>query len=602
MDSDIKDETLMESRVALLREEMKRRDIDGFIVPRADEHQGEYVPPHAERLAWLTGFSGSAGLAMVFAETAAIFVDGRYTIQVTQEVDPCLFDAKRLTVDDQREWLTVNLDQGKRLGYDPWLHTLAEVRRLQGICNKTGSTLVALEDNPLDCVWADQPSRPSGVLSQHPLELTGKPSVDKRREVAEILEREGAGAIVLSAPDSIAWLLNIRGCDIPFAPLPLVYAVLLSDGTITLFADNRKIPENLEADLGEGVDVLESTDLEAFITRLGRNGVSVAVDPVSAPVWFERALRAADAGVVEISDPCQLKKAIKNDTELEGIRRAHVRDAVALASFLAWLDQEASGGTVTELSAAEMLESFRSRDALYKGASFATISGFGANGAIVHYRVSSESNKQFEQGSLYLVDSGGQYPDGTTDVTRTIAIGSPTDEMCQRFTRVLKGHIALAMARFPAGTTGSQLDVLARRALWEVGLDYDHGTGHGVGCFLSVHEGPQRISKIGSTIALKPGMVVSNEPGYYKEGAYGIRIENLVAVRQAESLQGGEKDMLEFEILTISPIDRRLVDPSLLNPRERNWLNAYHARVRDTLSPLIDEEIRGWLKQATEPL
>ena len=595
----IADPAAVPERVERLRAELQRRDLEGFLVPRADEHQGEFVPKRAQRLLWLTGFSGSAGLAVLLRDRGAIFVDGRYTLQVRTQVPVELFAPHHLVESPPARWIAANLPAGSRLGYDPWLHTRAEVARFAGACERAGATLVACETNPLDAVWEGQPPPPLAPVVPQELRFAGRAAADKRRELGEKLEKGGADAVVLTAPDSIAWLLNIRGGDVEHTPLPLCFAILYADGRVRLFVDERKLVPGLLAHLGNGVAVERPDGLGAALDALGEEGRRVVADPASAPVWIFERLGKGRAQILRGQDPCLLPKACKNAVELDGARAAHRRDAAAVARFLAWLAREAPAGRVTELDAEARLLAFRQEIDRFRDASFATISGAGPNGAIVHYRSTSETNRRLEPGMLYLVDSGAQYVDGTTDITRTIAVGEPTAEQRDRFTRVLKGHIALATARFPKGTTGPQLDVLARQHLWQAGLDFDHGTGHGVGSYLSVHEGPQRISKLPNNVALQPGMILSNEPGYYKEGAYGIRIENLLAVRPCAGLAGAERESFEFETLTLAPIDLALVEPALLTPAERDWLNAYHARVRETVGPMLDAEAAAWLSEAT---
>ena len=590
-------------RLAALRAELARRGLAGFVVPRADEHQGEYVPPRAERLPWLTGFIGSAGLAVVLAETAAIFIDGRYTLQVREQVDTGLFVPRHMSREPATEWIAENLPSGGRLGFDPWLHTADGAARLARACAKAGGTLEPCRSNPLDAVWPDQPELPLAPVAPHPIEFAGRESAAKRRDMAEKLKDQGAVAAVLTLPDSIAWLLNIRGGDVARSPLPLSFAILRDDGSVRLFMDKRKATRELRRHLNPDVALLSPAKFGPALDELGGGGDgAVLADPASAAEWVFHRLKAARATVIRGADPCVLAKACKNPVEIEGARAAHRRDGAALTRFLAWLAREAPKGQVDEIAAAGRLEAFRRENTEFRDLSFDTISAAGANGAIVHYRVSEASNRRLEPGMLYLVDSGAQYPDGTTDVTRTIAIGPPPAEARDRFTRVLRGHIALASARFPADTTGTQLDILARVPLWRAGLDYDHGTGHGVGSYLGVHEGPQRISKLRSKVALLPGMIVSNEPGYYKTGEYGIRIENLVTVVEFEPEAGAEQSMLGFETLTLAPIDRALVDISIMGEAEIAWLDDYHARVREILTPLVDSETADWLAQATEPL
>ncbi|MBF0130582.1 MAG: aminopeptidase P family protein, partial [Alphaproteobacteria bacterium] len=519
-------------RLDALRAELERRGLDGFVVPHADAHQGEYLPRCSERLWWLTGFKGSAGTAVVLRDRAALFTDGRYTLQAGLEVDARRFEVRHLVEQPPHAWIGETLPAGARLGYDPWLHTCDGAERLREACERAGGELVPCEGNPVDVLWRGRPGPPLAPVIPHPLEYAGLPGADKRRRLGEDLGKAKADAVVLTAPDSIAWLLNIRGGDVPFSPLPLAFAVVHADARVDLFLDPRKastpLSAHLAAHLGPEVRLLPPEALAGVIDGLGK--ARVRLDPAGAAVWFMERLRAAGARVERGADPCALPKACKNDVELNGARAAHRRDGAALARFLCWLEREAPKRYLTESSAADRLEAFRGEEDLFRGPSFATISGAGPNGAIVHYRVSPETDRLLEPGMLYLVDSGAQYLDGTTDVTRTVAIGDPTGEQKRRFTQVLKGHIAIASVRFPPGTTGSQLDVLARRALWADGVDYDHGTGHGVGSYLGVHEGPQRISKIGNGVALQPGMILSNEPGFYKAGEYGIRIENLQAV------------------------------------------------------------------------
>ena len=588
-------------RLQRLRAELARRGLDGLLVPTADEYQNEYVPASARRIPWLSGFTGSAGLIVVLAERAALFSDGRYTLQMAQQVDATLFDLQHITEQPPTAWITRHLPKGGRLGYDPWLFTRDGVERFARAAAAAGGEMVAADGNPLDAVWDDRPPVPAAPVVPHALAYAGEEAAAKRDRLGRGLAEAGADAAVITAPDSIAWLLNIRGGDVPHTPLPLGFAILHADGTVELFLDPAKRTEGLDAHLGNGVSIDEPGRFGAALDRLGRDGRRVQADPAGTAAWVFQRLGAAGARIVAATDPCQLPKACKNDVELAGTRAAHVRDGAAVCRFLCWLEREAPHGGVDEMWAAAHLRQCREATGALRDLSFPTISGAGPNGAIVHYQVTTESNRRLGPGELYLVDSGAQYLDGTTDITRTVAVGEPTAEMRDRFTRVLKGHIALATAVFPEGTSGSQLDVLARAALWQAGLDYDHGTGHGVGSYLGVHEGPQRISKMPNQVALRPGMIVSNEPGYYRTGAYGIRIENLVAVRPAE-VDGAERRMLGFETLTRAPIDRRLVDTGLLTAGERAWLDGYHARVRDQLSDLVDDATRAWLDAATRPL
>jgi Xaa-Pro aminopeptidase len=590
------------ARVERLRQELSQERLAGFLVPRSDEHQGEYVPPRAQRLGWLTGFTGSAGLAVVLSDRAAIFVDGRYTLQVRDETPGDVFEYHHVTDSPPTEWLRSHLRAGDRLGYDPWLHTIESVERLQTTCNKAGATLVPVTGNLVDRIWDDQPPPPRGPIVPHDLKHAGRASPDKRREIGELLARDGVDAAVLAAPDSIAWILNVRGSDVAHTPIPLAFALVHRDTTVDLFVDAVKLAPGLREHLAEGVRVLPPDGLSPALDRLGAAHRTVQVDPSSTAAWIIQRLATAGATVVRAADPCLLPKATKNDVELAGARSAHEKDGIALTRFFAWLAREGPTGRFTEITAAERLDALRAEEPLFRDVSFPTISGAGPNGAIVHYHATPRTDRRIESGMLYLVDSGAQYLDGTTDVTRTLAIGPPSAEQRDRFTRVLRGHIALAMARFPKGTSGSQLDALARAPLWDAGLDFDHGTGHGVGSYLSVHEGPQRISKVGNAVALRPGMIVSNEPGYYKTGEYGIRIESLVVVVPLTAPAGGEVTLYGFETLTLAPIERTLVEPALLTPAELAWLDGYHARVREAISPKVDRETAAWLAGATRPL
>lgn len=589
-------------RLAALRAELTARGLDGFIVPRADEFQGEYVPASAQRLAWLTGFTGSAGAAVVLTEQAAVFVDGRYTLQVRQETPAELYDHRHLVEEPPAEWLAANASKGARIGFDPWLHAENWVEKTRARLAKAGIELTATDGNPLDAVWTDRPPPPAGPLQIHPLAYAGRESADKRQEIAARLARDGLAAAVLTQPDSVAWLLNIRGDDVPCTPVALCFAIIDRQGGVRLFVDPARASTETRAHLGPDVRLCAPGDFGAALDGLATGGGGVLADPASTAHWIFERLRKADVKIERDGDPCALPKACKNAVELEGARAAHRRDGVAMARFLRWLDDNAASGDVAESAAAARLAAFREQDPLYVGPSFETISGAGPNGAVVHYRVTPATDRRLEPGTLYLVDSGGQYRDGTTDVTRTVAVGTPSAEMRRCVTLVLKGHIALARAVFPAGVTGSQLDALARGPLWSAGLDYDHGTGHGVGSFLSVHEGPQRISKAANPVALKPGMIVSNEPGYYRSGAFGVRIENLIAVRDFDAGPGAERPTLAFETLTLVPIDRRLIDVDLTTAAEIAWIDAYHARVFAEIGGELNDGDRNWLKAATAPL
>ena len=590
------------SRLKALRDELKRQKIDGFIVPHSDEHQGEYLPVRAERLAWLTGFTGSAGFAVILAKKAALFVDGRYTLQVRNQADSSLYSFSHLSEQPPAQWAAENLPKNTRLGYDPWLLTPHQVTRFQQACRTAGATLVVIKNNSIDAIWTEQPPPPVSPAKALPNSFTGKSAANKRKQISRQIAQNLADATVLTAPDSICWLLNIRGGDVPYSPLVLCFAILRTDASLDLFIDQRKLDASVIRHLGDNVRIHAVDKLGPALDTLGKQNKVVQLSKDSVPAWIYDRLSKAKARIIAGADPCQGAKSEKTATELDGIRAAHRRDGVALTRFLAWLSIHGPQGSVTEMKAADVLEGFRRENKHFQGLSFPTISGAGPNGAIVHYKVTPKTNRQLNSGSLYLVDSGGQYLDGTTDVTRTVAIGKPTAKMREHFTRVLKGHIALGSARFPKGTSGAQLDILARQSLWQAGLDYDHGTGHGVGHFLNVHEGPQRISKAPSTVALEPGMVISNEPGYYKTGSYGIRIENLVTVFEQQSGKKNAKDILAFETLTLAPIDLNLVDSSLLNRDEKKWLNNYHSRVQKIISPLVDMTTRRWLKNATKPI
>lgn len=593
-------------RVRQLRHELVRLDLTGFIVPHADEHQSEYLPPCAERLAWLTGFTGSAGMAIVLAGRAALFVDGRYTLQAAAQIYTGSFEIVDLLGTPPAKWLSNTLSPGDRIGYDPWLLTVSQVRRFSAACEKCGATLVAVSDNPIDRLWSDQPAPPIGPVSLHPIEYAGVDSSEKIATVQKALADKKVDATVLTQADSIAWLLNIRGSDIVHNPVALAFAVVPRNGRPSLFVDGRKLSNEVRSRLVKSIRIGEPSELDGALSALGTRGAVLLLDPVSTADAIARTLKDTDATIVEGSDPVMLPKARKNATELGGTRRAHIRDGAAMVRFLAWLDLTAGAGGLDEIAAVSKLEELRAETARQDGCelvdiSFDTIAGTGANGAIVHYRVNRKTSRQLEPGSLFLVDSGAQYRDGTTDITRTVAIGTPSPEMRERYTRVLKGHIAVATARFPAGTPGAQIDALARDALWRAGLDFDHGTGHGVGSFLSVHEGPARIAKTAKT-ALEPGMILSNEPGYYKAGAYGIRIENLIVVEAASPIAGGERNMLSFETISLCPFDTRLIEAPLLTADEIAWIDAYHARLSPVLIHLLDAAEREWLAKATTPL
>jgi Xaa-Pro aminopeptidase len=590
-------------RLTALRAAMAQAGVDGYLIPHGDEHQGEFIAPYAERIAWLTGFTGSAGTAIVLTDRAAVFVDGRYTLQVRDQVDGTLYEYRHLIDEPPPAWLVEHLSEDAKLGFDPKLHTPAGLARIEEACTKAGAQLVPVESNLVDRVWTNHPSRPSAPAIVYPEKFAGRSSAEKRNLIAKVLKDQSLDAYLFSALDSIAWLFNIRGADVEFTPLVYSYALLFAkDARAILFVDPAKIPSEVRDHLGPDVMLAPYDDVAGSLAKLEAGVTAIGVDRDTGSRWIVDRISDAKRKAVVVADPVTAIKARKHPAELQGVREAHIRDGAALSRFLAWISREGPKGTLDEVAAADRLAAFRRESNSFRGPSFATICGAGGNGAIVHYRANPKSAAKIKADMVLLVDSGGQYLDGTTDVTRTIAIGAATPEQKHRFTLVLKGHIALGMARFVKGTTGSQLDALARHALWQEGLDYDHGTGHGVGTFLGVHEGPQRISKMGNTVALEPGMVISNEPGYYKTGEYGIRIENLVAVREAPAVAGAEKPLLEFETITLAPIDLNMVEPSLLTGPEKAWLNGYHATVRKTLTPLVDADTKAWLDQATRAL
>ena len=595
------DRSFGSKHVPLIRQAMAEQALDGFLVPHEDEHQNEYLPEANDRLAWATGFTGSAGAAVILKDKAAVFVDGRYTLQVRDQVDEKLFEIRDLVEGGVPAYLETAAAKGQAIGYDPRLHSPDALARIRAAVEKAGATLKPVAQNPLDAAWgAARPAQPQAPVVPHPLDYAGEESSAKRARVGEIVADKGADAAVITAPASIAWLFNVRGGDVIRSPLPLAQAILRKDGSARLFLDPAKVTPDLPAWLGNEVSLETPDDLEGALASL--KGQKVLVDAGQSSAWYFDTLEGAGAQTLRADDPCALPRACKNAVEIEGAHKAHVRDGAALAHFLHWLATEAQTSLPDEKTVVTKLEGFREATGALKDLSFDTIAGAASNGAIVHYRPTERLNKRTEAGSLLLVDSGAQYLDGTTDVTRTVAIGEPSQEMAERFTLVLKGHLALARIRFPAGTTGSALDALARAPLWMAGLDYDHGTGHGVGSYLGVHEGPQRISKAPNSVALKPGMIVSNEPGYYKEGAYGIRIENLQYVTAAKEIDGGERPMLGFETLTLAPIDRRLIVVDMLSAEERAQMDAYHARVLREVGPLVDGEVKAWLTEACAAL
>ena len=587
-------------RVAALRAELAKRGLAGFIVPRSDRHQNEYVPPSEERLSWLTGFTGSAGSAVVLAERAALFVDGRYTLQARDQIDPAVFTIVPLAETTPEQWIEANLPKDGKLGYDPWLHTTDGAERLARACTNAGAAAIASEPNPIDALWTGRPAPPTGAVTLHDFRYAGEYAASKLTRIRAEIATLRADALVMSDPHSIAWTFNIRGADIAHSPIPLCFAIVPQDGRPTLYIESAKLSNAVRHKIEELAAVREPNDFIRDLTALGLAKRTVRLDQATGADALSRIVSGGGGKVTRGSDPVGLMKSVKNPVEIEGAREAQRRDGAAMARFLAWFDEEAPKGNLTEIEAVEALETFRRYTGALKDVSFPTISGAGPNGAIVHYRVTRATNRRIAPGELFLIDSGGQYEDGTTDITRTVAVGEPTQEMRERFTLVLKGHIALARAVFPEGTTGAQLDPFARAPLWEHGLDYDHGTGHGVGSYLSVHEGPPRISKLGNT-ALKRGMILSNEPGYYKTGAYGIRTENLVLVVEGPAAAGAEKPLNAFETLTLVPMDRRLIDIGMLTSDEIAWLEIYHAKVAEALVPLVGPETRPWLDAATRP-
>jgi Xaa-Pro aminopeptidase len=593
------EEPPIKERLRRLRAELSARRLDGLILPLTDEHRNEYVPACAQRLAWLTGFTGSAGVLIVLAERAAVFVDGRYTVQAEAQLDPQLFERHHLIDEPPAKWLGEQLSAGQRVGYDPALHVKAEVERYRAACIKAGAELVAQDDNPVDAVWTTRHAAPIAPIRELDERYAGESADAKRARMGQKVAEAGAEVAAITAPDSIAWLLNARGGDVPFNPLFLSFALLHADGAVELFVDPHKLKPG--QNLGNGVSIQPIEGFKGALEQLGIERRAVLVDPKITSVQVIQRLEAAGGRVIEGEEPCVLAKACKNAVELQGARNAQRRDGAAVCRFLCWLEREVGTRPITERDAARRLESERARDSLYRGLSFETISAAGPNAALPHYRLTDETNRVLGREPIYLVDSGGQYLDATTDITRTVAVGEPTAEMRRRFTLVLMGHIAIARAVFPLGATGAQLDSFARQHLWQAGLDFDHGTGHGIGSYLCVHEGPQRIAKTG-TVALKPGMIISNEPGYYQSGAYGIRIENLVVVEPRPTPEGGERELLGFETITRAPIDRRLIAPELLEKEERAWLDDYHARVRADLIELVGPETADWLIRATAPL
>ncbi|WP_208435934.1 aminopeptidase P family protein [Bartonella phoceensis] len=591
-------------RIASLRKELDHLGLDGFLVPRCDEHQGEYVPPHAQRLSWLTGFTGSSGIALILKNKAIIFTDGRYKLQVRQQTDPYIFEYENLVTCSPSQWLEKN-GQKLSIGFDPWLHTIFTIDTLKKILEKAGGKLVAVQQNPIDLIWHDQPPLPQSAVSVHSLKYAGCNTDEKLTLICQNIERANADAFIFTDPSSIAWTFNIRGNDVSNTPFVLCFALISIKEAPALFINSKKIGVEQKQYLERYAKLYEPTQLIPKIKDYVQKGTIFALDPRLTCEKLRSIIEEQGSSFIKMTDPAALPRAIKNRTEQDGARRAHLRDGVALTRFFSWLDRQIPG-TMSEISTAQKLEEFRIMTAKEMGEkledlSFDTISAAGENGAIVHYRVTTQTNKQLNAGELYLVDSGGQYRDGTTDVTRTVAIGNIGEEEKRCFTLVLKGMIALSTACFPKGTRGQDIDALARITLWKAGFDYAHGTGHGVGSYLSVHEGPQNFSRNGSQ-ELIPGMIISNEPGYYREGAFGIRIENLLIVKPAQKINGGDQEMLSFETLTNCPIDRKLILPELLTQQERQWLNDYHAHVYQTNAPYLNEEEKKWAKEATLPL
>lgn len=589
------------NRLAAIRSELANANLDAFIIPRADEYLGEYVPEHNERLYWATDFTGSAGMAIVLKDKAAIFTDGRYTVQVRLQVDANLFSYESLTDTPQIEWLCDTLPADSRVGFDARLHTLAWFENAKATLAKAQIELVAVEQNPIDKHWQNRPAPSSAAITLFSNESAGKTSLQKRTEIGALVKKAGVDVALIAALDSFCWLLNIRGSDVPRLPVVLGCALLHANGDMQLFTDLSKLPEGIEEHVGAGVSFKSEAALADTLASL--QGVKLLADPNSANAWAQNLARDTGAKLIAGIDPVSLPKAQKNAAELAGMRASHIRDGVAVSRFLAWLDAEVAANRLhDEATLADKLESFRLEDPKYREPSFDTISAAGANAAMCHYNHNNGTPAMMTMNSIYLVDSGAQYLDGTTDVTRTIAIGEVSDEQKKMVTLVLKGHIALDQARYPKGTTGQQLDAFARQYLWQHGFDYDHGTGHGVGHFLSVHEGPQRIGKNLNAIALLPGMVLSNEPGYYRADSFGIRLENLVVVRHCEALKDAEREMYEFDALTLIPMDARLIDKNLLTQGEIDWFNAYHQKVFNTLSPLMSGSELEWLTKATQAI
>lgn len=593
-------------RISELRAQLKKQNIDGFILPRSDKHLNEYVPAHDERLLWLTGFSGSAGLAIILANSAAIFIDGRYTLQVQSEVDLDVITPVSISVQSPADWLKANIKRGMKIGLDPTLHSVKSYDQFHQAIGEASSTLQSLKINPVDAIWTDQPDLPANPIINHPKKYAGMDPAEKISEIQTTIKEKGCEAFVATAPESICWLFNIRGSDVSHTPIMLANAIIHTRAKPEIFLDASRLNARANEIITANARILSPDAFEERLAALGAKFKKVLIDPVRTNSAIYQTLRASRADIIRGNDPCSLPKAIKNKAEIEGSRQAHIRDGLAMTRFLHWVDETSKTTELDEIACAKQLEQFRAETGALKDISFETISGAGPNGAIVHYRVSEQTNRTLNNGDLYLVDSGAQYQDGTTDITRTIAISKttdptnsqPTNPMRRHYTLVLKSHIGLATAHFPKGTRGVDLDPLARVHLWQAGLDFNHGTGHGVGSFLSVHEGPQGISK-NAMVPLQSGMIISNEPGYYREGSYGIRLENLILVKDPEDITGGEQPMMAFETLTMAPFDRTLIDCDLLTKRELKWLNNYHRKVWKTLSPELKGAEKAWLKAAT---
>lgn len=588
-------------RITQLRAELKKKKLNGFIIPRADEHLNEYVSAHDERLLWLTGFSGSAGIAIILETKAAIFIDGRYTLQVQSEVDQNIITPQAITQTRPSHWLKQHVKKGMSIGIDPKLLSVANFETLNEALEQKQARLVSMPNNPIDTIWQTQPQKPSSPVIGHPKKYTGQEPAEKIKQIQEVLKNKGADAFIATAPESVCWLFNIRGQDVPHTPIMLAHAIIHARAKPEVFINSDRLNTRAKDHITCTAKLSAPENFESSLKALGAKFKKVLIDPDRTNSAIYQTLRASRSEIIRGQDPISLPKAKKNKAEIEGMKSAHERDGVAITRFLYWLSQVPKDQPITEIEAAQSLENFRYQTGALKDLSFETISGAGPNGAIVHYRVSEKTNRQLKQGELYLVDSGAQYQDGTTDITRTLAIGEPKPGMIKHYTMVLKAHINLTTAFFPKGSRGVDLDPFARAPLWQAGLDYNHGTGHGVGSFLSVHEGPQSISRR-STVPLEPGMILSNEPGYYKQGAYGIRLENLILVKDPEDITGGEHPMMSFETLTLAPFDKNLIDISLLSKSELKWLNAYHRSVWKTLSKHLKGSEKAWLKTATAAL